>query len=336
MTDLTEQDIFTAFGLEQPTEPAAPAVGPADQGGESSTSSAEADELASSAQAPNIAAADNQQASSQEQSSDEADAEEPVSDKPEQSVEERRANAARRREKERKEAVDRAVAAEREKAEAEKRDAIDAVYRKLGYEGEADYQRKQAEEQAELRAKALRRMGLSEEEGNVLFPNTPTQPQEYSPQADIPQSGQSQTDQAEEPFQGGYDALERQLMEISKLDPSIKTLEDLRAKPWCEDMAKALNARQFGTDEGRLLRAYKVFAQEDIINARLADARKAGRQEALNQQAGKEHLAPARDRTGAGLPEVPKETLTAYQQLMPGLTYEQYQKEYARTLKATK
>ena len=125
-------------------------------------------------------------------------------------------------------------------------------------------------------------------------------------------------------------------MEISKLDPSIKTLEDLRAKPWCEDMAKALNARQFGTDEGRLLRAYKVFAQEDIINARLADARKAGRQEALNQQAGKEHLAPARDRTGAGLPEVPKETLTAYQQLMPGLTYEQYQKEYARTLKATK
>ena len=250
-------------------------------------------------------------------------------DQASQSVEERRANAARRREKERKEAVDRAVAAEREKAEAEKREAIDAVYRRLGYEGEADYQRKQAEEQAELRERAVRRMGLSKEEGDVLFPPiaAPT------PEPVAPAVGPS--DQDDEPFQGGYDALEQQLMEISKLDPSIKTLEDLRAKPWSEDMAKALNARQFGTDEGRLVRAYKVFAQEDIINARLAEARKAGRQEALNQQAGKEHLAPSRDRTGAGLPEVPKETLTAYKQLRPGLSYEQYQKEYAKTLKAT-
>lgn len=312
--ELTEQAIFDAFGIEQPQQQETPAE-----------------------QQPEAEPTEEQP--QQEVTPDEEDASEPAAEpegeaKPEQSVEERRANAARRREKERKEAVDRAVAAEREKAEAEKREAIDAVYRRLGYEGEADYQRKQAEEQAELRAKALRRMGLSEEEGNVLFPNTPTQPQEYTPQENSA-PGPSQTDQAEEPFQGGYDALERQLMEISKLDPSIKTLEDLRAKPWSEDMAKALNARQFGTDEGRLVRAYKVFAQEDIINARLAEARKAGRQEALNQQAGKEHLAPSRDRTGAGLPEVPKETLTAYKQLMPGLSYEQYQKEYAKTLKAT-
>lgn len=192
--ELTEQAIFDAFGIEQPQQQETPAE-----------------------QQPEAEPTEEQP--QQEVTPDEEDASEPAAEpegeaKPEQSVEERRANAARRREKERKEAVDRAVAAEREKAEAEKREAIDAVYRRLGYEGEADYQRKQAEEQAELRAKALRRMGLSEEEGNVLFPNTPTQPQEYSPQADIPQSGQSQTDQAEEPFQGGYDALERQLMEI--------------------------------------------------------------------------------------------------------------------------
>ena len=322
MTDLTEQDIYTAFGLEQPTEPAAPTVDQpeAGQGGEFPDGANET---------PSVSPEGEPTETSQEPSSDEADAEDQAPDKPEQSVEERRANAARRREKERKEAVDRAVAAEREKAEAEKREAIDAVYRRLGYEGEADYQRKQAEEQAELRERAVRRMGLSKEEGDVLFPPiaAPT------PEPVAPAVGPS--DQDDEPFQGGYDALERQLMEISKLDPSIKTLEDLRAKPWSEDMAKALNARQFGTDEGRLVRAYKVFAQEDIINARLAEARKAGRQEALNQQAGKEHLAPSRDRTGAGLPEVPKETLTAYKQLMPGLSYEQYQKEYAKTLKAT-
>ena len=306
--ELTEQAIFDAFGIEQPQQQETPAE-----------------------QQPEAEPAEEQP--QQEVTPDEEDASEPAAEpegeaKPEQSVEERRANAARRREKERKEAVDRAVAAEREKAEAEKRDAIDAVYRKLGYEGEADYQRKQAEEAAELRQRALRRMGLSEEEGNVLFPN-------QNPAAE-PELQQPPAVAEDEPFQGDYGSLERQLAEINKLDPSIKTLEDLRAKPWCEDMAKALNARQFGTDEGRLLRAYKVYAQEDIINARLADARKAGRQEALNQQAGKEHLAPARDRTGAGLPEVPSETLTAYQQLMPGLTYEQYQKEYARTLKATK
>ena len=321
--ELTEQAIFDAFGIEQPQQQETPAE-----------------------QQPEAEPTEEQP--QQEVTPDEEDASEPAAEpegeaKPEQSVEERRANAARRREKERKEAVDRAVAAEREKAEAEKRDAIDAVYRKLGYEGEADYQRKQAEEAAELRERAVRRMGLSKEEGDVLFPPLPApepEPQTHTvgpagQGGEFAPAGQT-SHEADEPFQGDYGSLERQLAEISKLDPSIKTLEDLRAKPWCEDMAKALNARQFGTDEGRLLRAYKVFAQEEIINARLADARKAGRQEALNQQAGKEHLAPARDRTGAGLPEVPKETLTAYQQLMPGLTYEQYQKEYARTLKATK
>ena len=321
--ELTEQAIFDAFGIEQPQQQETPAE-----------------------QQPEAEPTEEQP--QQEVTPDEEDASEPAAEpegeaKPEQSVEERRANAARRREKERKEAVDRAVAAEREKAEAEKRDAIDAVYRKLGYEGEADYQRKQAEEAAELRERAVRRMGLSKEEGDVLFPPLPApepEPQTHTvgpagQGGEFAPAGQT-SHEADEPFQGDYGSLERQLAEISKLDPSIKTLEDLRAKPWCEDMAKALNARQFGTDEGRLLRAYKVYAQEEIINARLADARKAGRQEALNQQAGKEHLAPARDRTGAGLPEVPKETLTAYQQLMPGLTYEQYQKEYARTLKATK
>ncbi len=329
MTDLTEQDIFTAFGLEQPTEPAAPTVDQpeAGQGGES---------------AP-------EEQTSQEVTPDEEDASEPAAEpegeaKPEQSVEERRANAARRREKERKEAVDRAVAAEREKAEAEKRDAIDAVYRKLGYEGEADYQRKQAEEAAELRQRALRRMGLSEEEGDVLFPNqnpaAEPEPQTHTvgpagQGGEFAPAGQT-SQEAEEPFQGDYGSLERQLAEISKLDPSIKTLEDLRAKPWCEDMARALNSRQFGTDEGRLVRAFKVYAQEDIINARLADARKAGRQEALNQQAGKEHLQPSRDRTGAGLPEVPKETLAMYEKLLPGRSYQEYQTEYARTLKLTK
>ena len=321
--ELTEQAIFDAFGIEQPQQQETPAE-----------------------QQPEAEPTEEQP--QQEVTPDEEDASEPAAEpegeaKPEQSVEERRANAARRREKERKEAVDRAVAVEREKAEAEKRDAIDAVYRKLGYEGEADYQRKQAEEAAELRERAVRRMGLSKEEGDVLFPPLPApepEPQTHTvgpagQGGEFAPAGQT-SHEADEPFQGDYGSLERQLAEISKLDPSIKTLEDLRAKPWCEDMAKALNARQFGTDEGRLLRAYKVYAQEEIINARLADARKAGRQEALNQQAGKEHLAPARDRTGAGLPEVPKETLTAYQQLMPGLTYEQYQKEYARTLKATK
>lgn len=324
--ELTEQDIYTAFGIE-PTEDTT--------GDQPEGQDQQAEETAADVQTP-----PDQQA----EEPGEEQTEEPVSEKPEQSVEERRANAARRREKERKEAVDRAVAAEREKAEAEKRDAIDAVYRKLGYEGEADYQRKQAEEAAELRQRALRRMGLSEEEGNVLFPNqnpaAEPEPQTHTvgpagQGGEFAPAGQT-SHEAEEPFQGDYGSLERQIAEISKLDPSIRSLEDLQAKPWAAEMAQALNARQFGTDENRLLRAYKVYAQEDIIQARLADARKAGRQEALNQQAGKEHLAPAKERAGQGLPDVPKTTLAAYKQLMPGLSYEQYQKEYAKTIKVTR
>ena len=311
--DLTEQDIYTAFGIEQ----------------QDVAASGKSDEFQPEAE------------TSREQSSDEAEAtnegDAPEQDehtseteeaKAEQSVEERRANAARRREKERKEAVDKAVAAEREKLAAEKQSAVDAVYQKLGYENEADYLRKQAEEQEKLRGRALKRLGLSEEEGTALFGQRNEAP------APEPATPMEVAD--DEPFQGGADALDRQIAEIGKLDPSIKSLADLQAKPWAAEMAQALNARQFGTDEGRLVRAYKVYAQEDIIQARLAEARKAGRQEALNQQAGKEHLAPAKERAGQGLPDVPKDTLAAYKQLMPNLTYEQYQKEYAKTLKATK
>ena len=299
--DLTEQDIYTAFGIEQQQEeqPAQPEP----------TETPEPEEP----EAPTEESPEEEQA---------------PEEKPEQSVEERRANAARRREKERKEAVDKAVAAEREKLAAEKQSAVDAVYQKLGYENEADYLKKQAEEQEKLRGRALKRLGLSEEEGTALFGQRNEAP---APEPTTPMEVAD-----DEPFRGGADALDRQIAEISKLDPSIKSLADLQAKPWAAEMAEALNARQFGTDEGRLVRAYKVYAQEDIIQARLAEARKAGRQEALNQQAGKEHLAPAKERAGQGLPDVPKDTLAAYKQLMPNLTYEQYQKEYAKTLKATK
>lgn len=311
--ELTEQAIFDAFGIEPTEEPA---------GDQPEVQEQQAEETAAAAQTQS------------EQQAEEPAEEQTEEKKPEQSVEERRANAARRREKERKEAIDAAVAAER-----------DRIYREMGYKDAADYRAQRAEEQANLRQRAMKRMGLTAEEGEALFGpavdpaagvGREDNPQEYSPQADIPQTGRPEADLSEEPFQGGADALDRQIAEISKLDPSIKSLADLQAKSWAPQMAEALNARQFGTDENRLLRAFKVYGQEDIIQARLADARKAGRQEALNQQAGKEHLAPARERSGEGLPEVPRETLAVYKQLMPGRSYEDYQKEYYKTMKLTK
>ena len=315
--ELTEKDIFDAFGIE-PTEDTT--------GDQPEGQDQQAEETAADVQTP-----PDQQA----EEPGEEQTEEPEK-KAELTTEERRANAARRREKERKEAIDAAVAAEREKANAEKREAVDAVYRRMGYENEADYLAKQAEAQAELRGRAAKRLGLSAEEAEALFPQQV--PQDVAASGQVETSRDSSFDQteADEPFQGGQDALERQIAEISNLDPSIKSLADLQAKPWAAEMAEALNARQFGTDENRLLRAFKVYGQEDIIQARLKEARAAGRQEALNAQAGKEHLAPAKERAGQGLPEVPKETLRVYKQLMPGLSYEQYQKEYAKTIKVTR
>lgn len=316
--DLTEQDIYTAFGIEQQQDVAA---------------SSKSDEFQPEAETSREQSSDEAEATNEgdapEQEEQTPEAEEA---KPEQSVEERRANAARRREKERKEAIDAAVAAER-----------DRIYREMGYKDAADYRAQRAEEQANLRQRAMKRMGLTAEEGEALFgPPAEQADGVSSASANGPSAGNSlpesapEADLSEEPFEGGADALDRQIAEIGKLDPSIKSLADLQAKPWAAEMAQALNARQFGTDEGRLVRAYKVFAQEDIIQARLAEARKAGRQEALNQQAGKEHLAPAKERVGQGLPDVPKATLAAYKQLMPGKTYDEYQREYAKTLKATR
>lgn len=319
--NLTEQDIYTAFGIDPEQPEAAPTIdqaGPG-QGGEISDSP------------------DGDPETSQDSASDESDAtetktgeaEEQTEKKPELTTEERRANAARRRERELKEKIDAAVADERARAAAEKQAAVDAVYRELGYKDARDYLEQREALAAETRARALKRLGLNEEEAQALGWQTPVRDLPYE-QADEAVTETAQQD-APSPFEGGPDALERQIAEIGKLDPSIKSLEDLNAKPFAQDMAAALSARQFGTDEGRLLRAYKVFAHDDILRA----ARKAARQEALNSQAGKEHLAPARERTGEGLPEVPKDTLGVYKQLLPGLTYEQYQQKYAETLKAS-
>lgn len=314
--NLTEQDIYTAFGIEpEPAEQSAP---------DSAESASQAEDNADAEQAP----PEQPEAATEEETAEQT--EEQTEKKPELTTEERRANAARRRERELKEKIDAAVADERARAAAEKQAAVDAVYRELGYKDARDYLEQREAEEAETRARALKRLGLKEEEARALG-LTP------GVNRDLPEGQVAETvietaqQDAAPPFEGGPDALERQIAEIGKLDPSIKSLEDLNAKPFAQDMAEALNARQFGTDEGRLLRAYKVFAHDDILRA----ARKAARQEALNSQAGKEHLAPARERTGEGLPEVPKDTLGVYKQLLPGLTYEQYQQKYAETLKAS-
>jgi len=115
-------------------------------------------------------------------------------------------------------------------------------------------------------------------------------------------------------------ALDEQIKEIGKLDPSIKSLEDLMKD---QEAYKAIYQKvQKGNS---IVEAYKLVNFDKLTAA----AGNAAKQAAMNAANSKDHLTATKP-VGAGSVFVPADVKEMYHQMMPDMTDAQIQEHYNR------
>ena len=212
---------------------------------------------------------------------------------------------------------DRIISEERAKFEAEKAQLEADIIGSLGYTDPAtgtlinsrDSLAKFRASQAEAEVKAFaQRSGISEEELSSIIDRHPAvvQAKAAQKQAEIAASKARLTEQ---------------LKEITRLDPDVKTVDDLLKSEKYNEV-KDLVKQGYS-----LANAYKVVNLDRIIS-RSADTSK---QTALNAINSKSHLiATSVDASGGNSVVIPDETMKMYKQFNPGWTDKQIAEHYAR------
>lgn len=231
-----------------------------------------------------------------------------------------------------------AFAAARRKAEQERdaeiariknqqQAAIDAAIAKLGltntYTGKAITTQAEAEAYTaqhgqEERDRVMRDANLSPDEFNRIVDSLPQVQQAKAAQA----RAEAAERQARE--NAAAKGIEEQVKQISALDPSIKSLDDLIR----HDSYQRIYSR---VRSGMGLRDAYIVENFDALRAA---GQAAGRQAALNAATSKDHLASTTSR-GAGAQTVPPDVMELYRQLMPDATTQEIQNHYNRSHKRT-
>lgn len=213
---------------------------------------------------------------------------------------------------------DAAVKAAREEAIRDAQRAMDDMVSSLGMKDpftgkpiktKAELDAYRAAESADRREKILKRAGMTNEEYKEFVDNLPEV-----------KEARAAKEQAGE--QAARQKVEAQLLEIAKMDPSVKTLADL-AKT--ENYQKVYDMVTRGYD---LLDAYKL-ANFDRVQKATADST---RQAAMNSAAGKSHMSKTTMR-GVGAVSVPTDIAEAYRVFDPDITDAEIQKHYTRYAK---
>ena len=115
--------------------------------------------------------------------------------------------------------------------------------------------------------------------------------------------------------------IERDIAEIAKYDPSIRTIEDLAKS----ESYNAIYERVTQHNDS-LFDAYRFVHGEAIAKKNLEAARNAERQKA----AGKAHLSRTAGRGGSGV-NVPKDVMEMYRELNPGISDAEIAKHYQKS-----
>ena len=113
---------------------------------------------------------------------------------------------------------------------------------------------------------------------------------------------------------------------IARLDPSVKSMEDIAAMPTAEAF-RGYVAKVLGLEE-----AFYMANRRAIEERKLTAARAAG----ISAAASKGHLAPLGGGGQAETVEVPAEQKALYRELMPEATDAEILAAYKQYLKATK
>lgn len=112
--------------------------------------------------------------------------------------------------------------------------------------------------------------------------------------------------------------LNEELAQIAKLDPGIKSLDDLA------------KTEHFDEIVAKVQRGYSLTDAYTLANIGKLNA--AGRQKALNA-AGKDHLRALGGDTGGAPVTVPKAVLDSYHMMLPHMSDEDIAKDYAKRMK---
>lgn len=319
--DITEKQIFEAFGLgEQAQEPAEPAAEPS----EPAEAGAQAQEVAEPAQETQPGAG-----TQAEPAAEEADPEEPEDqaaegaepEKSPQTLEQRRANAARRRQQEQQAAVNQAVEAALQKEREKQQADTEAFFRKAGLKntitGEPitnmdqfnawHQQFGEAKLQRELQSGKLTPEGLATAIGNHPLVKQAQQ---------LIEKDAAEKKAAEEA--AARAKIEVEIAEIHKIDESITSLDDLMKAPyWPELYAK--------TKRGYSIQDAHYLLNKDRLEKAKLDA---ARQQGLNNARGKNHMTGSASPRGAGSISVPAAEMAMFRQFMPGATDAEIQAYY--------
>lgn len=310
---MDESKYYEALGLTPPApEVQEPAADPAAEGGAAEAGDAGAEPVDATDPAAEEGAAESGDTSAPAGA---------ASGTQELTAEERRANAARRRRQEQQVAIDAAVQ-EALKAEREKHNAeLTALFAAAGMKNTKtgapittmeEFDSWKAEFDAAKLQADLKAGKLTPESLNAAISQHPAikQAQEI-----IRREEQAQREQETAAAQAKIKA---ELVEIGKLDPSIKEVKDLLNMP---------NAKEFYELVKRgytYLDAYHSVNRERLQESAVAAARK----QAMTNARGKDHLAGTGNVRGAGAATVPAEDMRIFRALMPNASEADIQAYY--------
>lgn len=192
-----------------------------------------------------------------------------------------------------------------QEAEARAKSQIDEVFKGLGltnpYTGKPittkeEYDEYSAALAEEKRSNVRESSGMSEAEFNQFVENLP----EVREAKNAKQAYDQMRQKA---------ALDAQIAELTKIDPEIKTVDDLMKHEKYPEIYEAVK------NGSSIVGAYKSVCFDDLINR----AAERGRQTALNNQAGKQHMESSVQH-GQGAMTVPREVFEQYKLFMPKAT----------------
>lgn len=315
MAGFEENDLYEAFGLEQPAggndpEPAEPGAEVQEQGEEPGEGSAqeppEGQELSREQEEPE-----------DQDGGGDGDQEEPPEDgggKPAQQTKEQRAENARRRRQEEQEAaikaaVEKALAEEREKSKADMAAFFARANLKNTVTGKPittmeEFDAWRADYDAAKLQKDLKAGKLTPETLRSAVEQTP------AIQA-LKKQQEQQAAEAEQRRQAEAKArVDAELAEIHKMDPTINTVEDLLSMPSAKafyDLVRKGNS---------FLDAFRLANFDRLQTARA----EAARQQAMNNARGKDHLTGTGTPQGTGAATVPADEMRAFKLFNPTAT----------------
>ena len=114
--------------------------------------------------------------------------------------------------------------------------------------------------------------------------------------------------------------IDEQIKEISKMDPAVKSIDDIMAMENYQEFYDLVKKGSSFTD------AYELANYSRLVERAAA----AEKQRTLNAQAGKAHLTPQNAGQGQGLPTVPAEEMEYYKMLCPDMTPEEIARDWAK------